>query len=93
MPVVLAGEDIADDSLYRNEVMRPFTISGKDNVLIDDAYGRPEFLRLYCGFDAKYMAADELSEKSQSEIAKMPVYPNEGSIQIIEGVMVIKLMD
>ena len=93
MTVVLAGEDIADDSLYRNEVMRPFTISGKDNVLIDDAYGRPEFLRLYCGFDAKYMAADELSEKSQSEIAKMPVYPNEGSIQIIEGVMVIKLMD
>lgn len=93
MPVVLAGENFVDDSLYRNEVMRIFSISGKDDVLIDDAYGRPDFLRLYCGFDAQYIAVSDLSEAVQSEIVKMSCYPNKGSIRIIDDIIVIKVCD
>jgi len=89
MPVVLAGEKFVDDSLYRNDVMRAFAISGKDDALID-AYSRHEFFWFYCGFDAKFMTVDELSEAAQAQVARMPNYPDKDSIQIIDGVIVVK---
>jgi len=92
MPVVLAGKKFADGSLYHNEVMSAFSTSGKDDALID-AYSRREFFWFYCGFDVEFMAVEELSEAAQKEVAKMPVYPEEGSIQIIEDVVVVKADD
>lgn len=89
MPVVLAGEKFVDDSLYHNDVMRAFAISGKDDALID-AYSRHEFFWFYCGFDAKFMTVDELSEAAQAQVARMPNYPDKDSIQIIDGVIVVK---
>lgn len=92
MPVVLAGEKFVDDSLYHNEVMSAYAISGKDDALID-AYSRHEFFWFYCGFDARFMTVGELSDAAQMEIDKMPNYPNEGSIKIIDGVIVVKAGD
>lgn len=89
MPVVLAGEKFVDDSLYHNDVMSAFSISGKDDALID-AYSRHEFFWFYCGFDAKFMTVGELSAEAQTEIAEMPNYPKEGSIKMIDGVIVVK---
>lgn len=92
MPVVLVGEKFADDSLYHNDVMRSYAISGKDEVLID-AYSRHEFFWFYCGFDAQFMTVGELSKEAQAEIAKMPNYPNKDSIRIIDGAIVVKAGD
>ena len=89
MPVVLVGEKFVDDSLYHNDVMRSYAISGKDEVLID-AYSRHEFFWFYCGFDAQFMTVGELSEEAQAEIAKMPNYPNKDSIRILDGAIVVK---
>lgn len=92
MPVVLVGKTFEDDSLYHNDVMQTFSISGKDNVLID-AYSRHEFFWFYCGFDAQFLSVNELSKEAQREAAEMPNYPNEGSIKVIDGAIVVKACD
>lgn len=85
--VVESSSHIEDKTLYRNDVMNVFDISGRDEVLAE-TYSREYFLAYYCGFSPKYISADELPK----EIADaMPVYPQEGSIQIIDGAVVIKL--
>lgn len=92
MPLVLAGEKFEDDALYDNEVMQAFSISGKDDRLID-AYSKRQFLLLYCGFDAAPLSVRRLSEEAQAQVAKMPSYPDKGSIQIIDGAVVVKMCD
>lgn len=94
MPVVLVGEKFVDDSLYHNEIMYPFSISGKDDALVD-AYrsSRHRFFMIYCGFDADFMRIGELPEAAQAEIAKMPYYPDKGSIKIIDGVVAVRIGD
>lgn len=89
MPVVIAGERFADDSLYHNDVMSAYAITGKDEVLID-AYSRNEFFWFYCGFDVRFMNVAQLPKETQAEIAQLPVYPDTGSIKIIDGVVVVK---
>lgn len=92
MPVVIVGERFADDSLYHNDVMSAYAITGKDDVLID-AYSRHEFFWFYCGFDARFMTIGELSKEVQAEAERLPVYPEKGSIKIINGTVVVKAQD
>ncbi len=92
MPVVIVGERFEDDSLYHNDVMSAYAITGKDDVLID-AYSRHEFFWFYCGFDARFMTVGELSKEVQAEAARLPVYPEKGSIKIIDGIVVVKAQD
>lgn len=92
MTVVLAGDQFEDDSFYDNEVMHAFSISGKDDKLID-AYSKRQFLLLYCGFDVQYRSVRRLPPEAQAQVAKMPKYPDKNSIQIIDGVIVVKMCD
>ena len=45
------------------------------------------FLRYYCGFDVEFFDIDTMQYK---EISDMPTYPSEGSVQIIDGNVVVK---
>lgn len=92
MKVVFSGIDIVDKTLYRNEVMDTFSMSGRDDALAD-AYSKQNFIRYYCGFDAETAGIDILSETSQAKLAQMPAYPNTGSIQVMDGAVVVKLSD
>lgn len=91
MKVAFKGERIADQTLYRNDVMAPFSMSGRDDALVD-AYSSAYLLKYYCGFDAEYVSVDEMSMNTQKEINDMPTYPNDGSIKVIDGVVVVKIL-
>ena len=89
MPIaIIEGTlDIEDKTFYRNDVMDIFDMSGRDDVLAE-TYSREYLLAYYCGFSPEYISMDELPEA----VAKaMPVYPADGSIQVIDGVIAVKL--
>lgn len=92
MKVVFSGLDIVDKTLYRNEIMNTFSMSGRDDALAE-AYSKQNFIRYYCGFDAETADIDVLSEISKTKLAQMPSYPNAGSIQVMDDVVVVKLSD
>lgn len=85
--VVESSSHIEDKTLYRNEVMNVFDLSGRDEVLAE-AYSREYLLAFYCGFSPEYISMDELPKEITDA---MPVYPAEGSIQVIDGVVAVKL--
>lgn len=89
MPIAIIEDEakIEDKTLYRNQVMDVFDISGRDDVLVE-TYSREYLLAYYCGFDPEYVADDFISEDI---VKSMPNYPKEGSIQVIDGVVVVKL--
>lgn len=89
MKTALIGSDqIEDQSLYRNQVMEVFEMSGRDSVLAQ-AYSIEYFIRYYCGFDTEFVEAD----LTNREIVQMPVYPAAGSIKIVEDVVVVKFAE
>ena len=92
MTVVFSGIDITDETLYHNEIMDTFTMTGRDNALAD-AYSKNEFIRYYCGFDAELTGPQILSEQSKEILKHMPTYPNDGSIRILDNAVVVKLSE
>ena len=46
------------------------------------------YLQQWCGFDAVYVTEDELKDKK--ELKKMPSFPEDGSIRVIDGIIVVK---
>lgn len=87
MKTALIGYNkIEDKSLYRNQVLETFNMSGRDQVMAQ-AYSIEYFLKYYCGFDTELVEMDV----NHKEIVKMPVYPAEGSIKIVDNTVVVKL--
>lgn len=94
--VVFIGIDdveIADQTMYRNDVMRKFDLSGRDNVLSQSG-SLQYLLSIYCGFNPPefeyYMGEGTMGIE---EVADMTVYPEKGSIQMIDGKAVVKLAE
>jgi len=90
MKVVLSGVDIVDKTLYHNEIMNTFSMSGRDDALAD-AYSRQNFILYYCGFDAEMADVSILTEQSRAILKDMPTYPNEGSVKVLDDAVVVKL--
>lgn len=89
MNTAFVGYDkIEDKSLYRNQVMEVFDMSGRDPVMAE-AYSIEYFLKYYCGFDTKLVEV----QADDPEIMQMPVYPAKGSIKIVDDVVVVKFAD
>lgn len=88
-PVAFVGFEIDDKMLYQNDVMDVFQLSGRDKTLVE-AYSRTDLLRYYCGFQPEYVSIQELP---QDIIEGMPVYPESGSIQIVDNIIVVKLSE
>jgi hypothetical protein len=87
MSVALVGYDnILDSTLYRNEVMEAFNISGRDDVLAE-TYSIVWFLEYYCGFSPNFT---EDYDNYMDEINEMPTYPLNGSIKIIDDIVIVK---
>lgn len=87
--IAFVGSDIQDSTLYRNDVMDKFAMSGRDETIVE-AYSREYFIRYYCGFSPEYVSTEQLPE---DKISQMPIYPADGSIQKIDDVVVIKLAE
>lgn len=87
--IAFVGDEIQDKTLYRNEIMHRLAMTGRDETLVE-AYSFEYFLRYYCGFKGEYVGTENLSKE---EIAQMPNYPSDGSIQMIDDVVVVKFAD
>ena len=87
LPVAFVGHNIKDKTLYENNVMDAVFLSGREVTLVE-AYSREYLLRYYCGFDPEYVSADRVDE---NKIDAMPLYPDAGAIQVIDGVVVVRL--
>lgn len=90
--ILLYGDQIGDRTLYHNEIMNVFSMTGRDDALVD-AYSRLEFLKFYCGFDAPFVGTDDLPPETTLMIRNMPCYPTDGSIRIINDTVVVKFSE
>lgn len=67
---------------YDSPVTNPF------NMGIINSYNWTQFMEYWCGFAPKTISADEY--EGRVEVESMPHYPNDGSIKIIDEVVVVK---
>lgn len=70
-----------------------FNVPGKNESNIN-GYSRWHILIQYLGYNPTFLFDDKTSEIAQwEEVQAMPCYPTEGSIQIVDDVIVLKLSD
>lgn len=89
--IVFVGE-VQDPTLYplTNEfggVSIPTVVSNSSKA----NYTREGLLKYYCGFYPTY--AEDYGEENKAQIDAMPCYPDDGSIQIVGGRVVVKLSE
>ena len=92
MPIALGqkgGFILEDQTLYNNEVLSSFYLKCRDNSLVN-TYNKELMLTYYLGFEPEYVSIESVDPEV---VDKMPVYPNEGSIQVIDGTIVVKLTE
>ena len=67
--------------------------SGQDTNIND--YSSNIYLQQFCGFNQETLDDSESNDlyRNSKEIQSMPNYPNDGSIKIIDGVIVVKFAD
>lgn len=91
MPVAYIGFDIEDAS-YTNGIWdtTPFMYGGKNSEYIN-AYSRKWFISAYLGYEPVEVSYEEGMQLSEDPLVQeMPRYPDEGSIKVINGVLVVK---
>lgn len=91
MPVAYIGFDI-DDTSYSNEIWdgTPFMYGGKHSEYIND-YSRKWFISAYLGYQPVEVSYEEGLQLSEDPLVlEMTRYPDEGSIKVINGVLVVK---
>ena len=90
-PVAFIGEDISDDSWNQREYeYLDITIAGVDSII--NMYSMNDFISMYCGYQYTSATDVEISEREE-RINSMPLYPADGSIQIVDGVVVVKFQE
>lgn len=93
MPVMLLGT--VDKEITMPQFQKLDHISGifGESALIN-GYSREEFIRRYCGLPI-VKASEEARETIMNtvEYRKMPVYPAEGAVQIVDGYLVVKFSE
>ena len=66
-------------------------ITGIAHGNILDIYSRTVFIKTYIGFVSDYASQQEIDKiKKTAEFKAMPIYPYDGSIKMIQGLMVVR---
>lgn len=87
-PVAFIGEDYEDESFSNNWRTTPFWYGGHTLTLLNN-YSRDWFLRNYLGYTYTPVS-DEIQKTLEEQTVDMPSYPDDGSIKVIDGVVVVK---
>ena len=59
---------------------------------LPDGYARAQFMRYYIGLDVPFASDEETAALQElAKVQAMPRYPYYGSIQTIDGILVVKL--
>lgn len=92
MPVVFVGQHSYEglDTSFKSEYynMVPYSTNDELKELIN-SYTWITFMRRWCGFSS--VVEDESDYKDLPEVQQMTTYPDDGSIEIIDHVVVVKL--
>lgn len=92
MPVVFVGNEIEDSTNRVGSLLQNvFPMDGKleSNV---NAYSRVHIITKYLGFTPEIVGDDSMLEwMKRREVKEMNSYPNDGSIRIIDGTIIVKL--
>lgn len=81
----------ADNNIYTPSELDTGSLAGPSADL-ENIYTRDLFIRHYIGFDANFASSEEKRELSKDErFIAMPEYPYYGSVQEIDGYIVVKL--
>lgn len=89
MPIVFIGDEIKDDTFDNLSDFHQYGLGGRSDSLLN-IYSRNFFLNRYLGFSADIIT-DDGSRSIAPEVSGMPCYPDEGSIQVIDNEVVVKL--
>ena len=75
-------------------------ISDKSMVSLDERlyygdirkhYSWKQYMKIWCGFEMTEVSSEVMEKiKADHIVEEMPVYPNDGSIQIVDGTIVVK---
>lgn len=96
LPVAFLNiEDAEDESMM---LQRKFDVSltalefDMRQVVSDYAY--KQYLGLHCGYDPSYVDSETIKVlKEKTEVRKMSSYPEEDSIKVIDGIVVVKFAE
>lgn len=69
---------------FEEIVIEPYTW---ECVINDNSW--TTYMKFYCGYEPEIIEDTEVLEQNE-EVAAMPLYPNEGSVKLINGVIVVK---
>lgn len=93
LPVLFLGNlDSMDTSIAPVKEFNDITLQGyhTDMNKFISYYANVLFMEIHCGYE--YSLPDNVEEmKALEQVQKMPCYPDKGSIQVIDDVVVVKL--
>lgn len=97
LPLAIVGEEFSDvvGGYWEYSEIPAFRYGGNSNSSgLINAYSRKRWLSLYLGFNQPWVSREELADIQRSTIIQeMPCYPDEGSIRVLDDVIVIKIED
>ena len=90
LPVVYISEyDKNDSDFYHSQLYDNIAISPYDNSNMSiNGYWWKDQMRIYTGFDP--VLEDEEIYASDPDVQEMPCYPDDGSIAILDGTIIVK---
>ncbi len=94
-PVIILGSTISDRTAEAGALIeQSLNLEGRSESNIS-AYSANSLFTKYLGFTPEFLWSDEDEERFSSDprVLKMPCYPDDGSIELIDGVVVVKLED
>lgn len=92
MKVAIVGVEPEEKSMmnyfpYDAEIRGSMTLKRFVNM-----YSREEFIRYYCGFSPEWLSEEEVCDLvDEKMIEQMVTYPNDGSIMIIDDIVIVKI--
>lgn len=99
LPLMIKGSSLDDHSITDDsEMQQKFNMDGRTPTNIM-SWNHERLIKEFIGYQPRliwdFQISDELTDPSNFEthVADMPNYPDDGSIQIVEGIIVVKFSD
>ena len=93
MPVCITFEGHMDATITQDEDLSEFNVTPWNRLMpykgVTQKYCTTYLLKRWCGFSPKYVTYKKFGHKKIVE--KMPYYPDAGSVQIVDGTVVVRM--
>lgn len=93
MPVCISATGEKDATIMKNTALKDYMLVPWNMIVPYEknfsTKNAKAILSRWCGFSPKYVTASKFGHKK--EISKMPSYPDDGSVKIIDGTVVVRM--